>query len=97
MLPGFHTSYWLGLTSDANIGPAFHWSDPFMANTSYEHWGEGQPDGMAQLSTCGTAQAELSFGMPRAWGWAATHCDEPSFVMCKSMGGQLGPVRYNGA
>lgn len=31
LLPTFHTSYWLGLTSSATAWPAFTWLDPYMA------------------------------------------------------------------
>jgi hypothetical protein len=31
LLPTFHTSYWLGLTSNATAWPSFSWLDPYMA------------------------------------------------------------------
>lgn len=95
LLPAFHPSYWLGLTSNESAWPAFDWSDPFMAAPGgaegFSGWGEGQPDEQ-QAGLCGVAQGALTYGLPPVWGWADVRCSEQSYVMCRIMGGWRRPA-----
>ena len=97
LLPSFHKTYWLGLTSTPDNWPAFDWIDRNVAspaaNGAYSHWGTYSADGFKTPEpnngmfpeNCAVANFSQAHGAPPAWGWADANCGISATVMCRRL------------
>jgi hypothetical protein len=92
MLPTFHKTYWLGLTTSA--WPKFGWIErnvPAPSVNTYQHWGKvqnGLPEPNERAATCGVGNFTQLYGS--ASGWSDTRCDHTLISLCRVQGEWLG-------
>jgi hypothetical protein len=86
LLPAFHKTYWLGLTSTR--WPIFSWADKSLV-LDYGNWGDSQPNKSPAPGLCVYANSTLARGSPPAWGWDDTDCDaSTSIFICRKASAQ---------
>lgn len=88
LLPGFHTFYWMGLTTEN--WPNFYWTDrsPIAGNISETgHWGYFMPQNIREPNNVygneDCVGANLTQSLDGAWGWADTQCSQKWPVLCR--------------
>jgi hypothetical protein len=88
ILPGFHTFYWIGLTTEN--WPEFYWADmsPMKGNISETgHWGYFMPQNILEPNNIYPPEncvgANLTESFDGAWGWADTRCSQRWPGLCR--------------
>jgi hypothetical protein len=87
LIPAFHKTYWMGLTSNASAWPAFSWLEkltpaPGSKITAYTHWAAGEPNNQQLAEYCGSAN--LSSSYQGAAGWLDSLCGRQMVYLCKT-------------
>jgi hypothetical protein len=100
LLPGFHTFYWMGLTTEN--WPIFTWTDqtPYTMNVSWDNWGYYMPQNIREPNNifrdelCGGANySQRNTNLrPAIWGWADTKCNAQYPIMCRKNRGWPAPA-----
>jgi hypothetical protein len=100
LLPGFHSFYWMGLTTED--WPKFYWTDqtPYTMNVSWDNWGYYMPQNIREPNNifkeefCGGANySQRNTNLrPAIWGWADTKCSSKNPIMCRKNRGWLLPA-----
>ncbi len=97
LLQTYHLYYWIGANvSDAIYWPNFTWIDPYTPgpiNSTYEHWGQYQPNQETEPNfylnqppeLCTVANYTQAYFNPAAWGWADDYCLNKHPFMCKML------------
>jgi hypothetical protein len=96
LLPSFHKSYWLGLTTaSSEAWPLFTWTDQNVPGPMdhYTHWGtavvEGwptpEPNNQDFPELCATGNFAQAYGFPSAWGWGDASCKSKAVVVCRRL------------
>jgi hypothetical protein len=88
LLPGYHTFYWLGLTTES--WPVFHWTDQSPMNGSIleqGHWGYFMPQNIREPNNIYLNEdcvgANLTQVYDGAWGWSDTQCSQRWPALCR--------------
>jgi hypothetical protein len=97
LVPSFHGSYWMGLSTAVLKPPQFAWGDVLAGKLNWTHWGsfatpEGnfsEPNNLSGQEFCGAANASQEFGS--AWGWMDANCNTRMTFMCR-LNRECGPV-----
>ena len=95
LIPNFHKSYWMGLTSSPADPTFFTWIDGTPTpgiDRRYQHWGKlrmsdrnaprvPEPNNMEGDEYCAVSNSSMVFGP--SWGWADTSCNGSYPAICK--------------
>jgi hypothetical protein len=95
LIPNYHRSYWMGLTSTPADPTYFTWIDGTPApgiDRRYAHWGKlrmsdrnapriPEPNNIEGNEFCAACNSSMAYGP--SWGWADVACNNTFPAICK--------------
>jgi hypothetical protein len=92
LIPSYHRTYWMGIQRQGKAG--MRWMDgslPGPSSGNYQHWGTYKPGGLPEPNNlmppenCVVANYSEAYGIPPAYGWADTQCNNTNIFICRRL------------